>query len=145
MNTAIAWKEKNIIRLDDHQIVLESFTQWCQKEYPEIKLRNYKDSDEVFLLIVKSLISGEKIDLFITDYVHGGLNGHEMCIAIRAMERALSRPQMPILLLTLCSNNQSPIKEGLEEGIFTKYMSLTSTVEELVESMEELIIEDNKS
>lgn len=145
MHTAIFWKEKNIIRLDDHQIVLESFTQWCQKEYPEIMLRNYKNSDEVFLHIVSQLIKGEKIDLFITDFVHDGLNGYEMCLAIRAIERALNRPQMPILLLTLCSNNQSPIKEGLEEGIFTKYMSLTGTVEELVESMEELIIEDNKS
>ncbi|HKC35050.1 MAG TPA: hypothetical protein VKB95_03275, partial [Chitinophagaceae bacterium] len=124
MNTSIVWKEKNIIRLDDHQIVLNGLTQWCLRENPEISIRNYKTSDEVFLLIIESLISGKKIDLFITDFAHSGLNGYDMCKAIRALERALNKPPMLIMLLTLYGSKERFIKDGLEEGVFTRYLSL---------------------
>lgn len=139
MNTAIAWKEKNILRLDDHQIVLDGFTQWCRREQPEIEIRNYKDSDEVFLLIISQLIKGGKIDLFITDLAHGGLNGFEMCKSIRAIERALNRLPMPILLLTLCGNDIPDIKDGLAEGVFTRYLSLEAGPEEAIKCMEEMV------
>lgn len=139
MNTAIAWKEKNILRLDDHQIVLDSFSQWSRREQPEIRIRNFKDSDEVFFLIVSHIIKEEKIDLFITDFAHGGLDGYELCKAIRAMERALNRPQIPILLLTLYNSNERFIKDGLEEGVFTRYLSLEAGPEEVIRCMEEMI------
>ena len=139
MNTVIAWKEKNIIRLDDHQIVLNGLTQWCERENPEINIKNFKNSDEVFLLIITSLIKAEKIDLFITDFAHGGLNGYEMCKAIRALERALNRTGMPILLLTLYDRNVRVIKDGLEEGVFTRYLSLNTGPEEVIKCMEEII------
>lgn len=137
--TTVNWQEKNLIRLDDHQVVLDGFTQWCQQEFPEIIIRNYKDPDEVFLLIISQLIKGEKIDLFVTDLAHGGLNGYEMCKSIRAIERALNRPKMPILLLTLHSNNVPDIKNGLAEGVFTGYLSLGAGPEETINCMEEMI------
>ncbi|HWR32115.1 MAG TPA: response regulator [Chitinophagaceae bacterium] len=139
MNTTIGWKEKNIIRLDDHQLVLDGFTEWCQQEYPEIKLRNYKDPDEVFSLIVSSLFKDEKIDLFITDFAHSGLNGYEMCKAIRAIERALNRLPMPILLLTLYGNDIPDITDGLAKGVFTRYLSLGAGPEDTVRCIEEMI------
>lgn len=136
MNAAFAWKEKNIIRLDDHQIVLDGFTNWCRRECPELRIRNYKDSDAVFSFTISSLFKDEKIDLFITDYAHPGLNGYEMCKAIRAVERALNRQQMPILLLTLYDNNTPDIKEGLSIGVFTRYLSLEAGPEEVISCME---------
>ena len=139
MNTSIAWKEKNIIRLDDHQIVLNGLTQWCQQEYPEITIKSYKNTEEVFLLIVKSIIKGEKIDLFITDFTHNSLNGYEICKAFRSLERALNRLEMPIMLLTLCGSKDRLIKDGLEEGVFIRYLSLDTGPEEVIKCMEEMI------
>jgi|CXWL01.1.fsa_nt_gi CheY-like chemotaxis protein len=139
MNSVIAWKEKNIIRLDDHQIVLDGFTNWCQREHPEITIKNFTDPGKVFLFIVSALTRGEKIDLFITDFAHGSLNGYEMSKVIRVLEGALNGQQMPILLLTQYGNNVSPIKEGLEEGIFTRYLSLGAGAEETIMCMEEMM------
>ena len=61
MNTAISWKEKNIIRLDDHQIVLDGFTNWCRREHLEITIKNFTDPGKVFLYIVSALTKGEKL------------------------------------------------------------------------------------
>jgi DNA-binding NarL/FixJ family response regulator len=139
MNTVISWKEKNIIRLDDHQIVHDGFANWCKHEKLEIKIKCFKDPDEVFLFIVSSLIKGDRIDLFITDFAHGGLNGYEMCKAIRAMERALKRHRMPILLSTFYSHTVSPIKEGIQEGVFSHYLSLQEGSEETMRVIEEMM------
>ena len=142
MNPVIAWKEKNIIRLDDHQIVLDGFTNWCRRECPELRIRNYNDSDEVFSLIISSLFKDEKIDLFITDYAHPGLNGYEMCKAIRAVERAINRQQMPILLLTLYDKDTVPIRKGLADGTFTGYCSLGEDIELLSKIITDLVSHD---
>lgn len=139
MRTAISWKEKNIVRLDDHQIILDSFTQWCKRQNPEISIKNYSDPDNVFLQIVTSLTKGEKIDLFITDYAHAGLNGYEMCKSIRAIERALNRQPMPILLLTLFSSQTQILIDGLKEGVFTRYLSLEAVQEDVMECIQEML------
>jgi len=77
--------------------------------------------------------------LFISDFVHSGIDGYEMCNAIRAIERHLKRKPTPILLLTLLGNKHNVIQEGLRDGIFNRYISLNSAKDEILKNIEELV------
>jgi len=135
----INWSQKKIIHLDDHRIVLDGVLKGVRQINKKIRIDGYTDSDKAFHLVVTHIIQNKKIDLFISDFVHSGLDGHEMCNAIRAIERHLKRKPIPILLLTLLGNKHTVIQEGLRNGIFNRYVSLSSGKDEILKNIEELV------
>lgn len=139
MRTSYILNLKKIVHLDDHSIILKGIDKTIMNYNPQYHVTGYTNSDEAFATIVKGIIDDQQPDLFITDFSHPGLNGYEMCKAIRSFERGLNRKPMPIMLLTMHLEDMSLIQEGLKEGLFTKYLSLGSPAEALMSIVSEML------
>jgi DNA-binding LytR/AlgR family response regulator len=121
-----------IVHLDDHKIITDSVRNLILSEIANCDFVSFNDTDETFTYMIQSINFEERIDVFITDFTHNGMNGYELAKSIRKMENKLNRKPTPIILLTLHGNSVSGIRLGLKEKIFDNYFSLSADHHELV-------------
>lgn len=133
------WESKRIIHLDDHEIALTSAAKALRELAPGINIESYSNSDDAFDLLIISIVNNQSVDLFITDFVHSGLDGYEMCKSIRAIERDLEKSPIPILLLTMLESSDFMIQKGLEEKVFNTHLALNSVPEKILNEIEALL------
>jgi DNA-binding NarL/FixJ family response regulator len=129
---------KKIVYLDDHELFHKGLEQACLNKlaFPVHHVQ-FMDAASCIQYVNNSLSLKEPIDLIITDFNHPGLNGYEFAVAIRRLCLEAS-VHIPILLISMAGLDKEGIAKGMEEHVFDKYLSKSSTVDEVIAGITEL-------
>lgn len=111
-----------MVFLDDHCLFRSGVLSAIDPEKKIFFVQAFAHSADALRYISNSLDSGERIDLIVTDFMHPGADGYEFARSVRNYEAAFS-VRIPILLLTLYSQDYDSIRKGLKESIFSGYLS----------------------
>jgi DNA-binding NarL/FixJ family response regulator len=125
-------RRHKIIHLDDHKLVTDCIRDFVLSDVSNCDFMSFNDTNDAFNYIVNLINNNEIIDVFITDFAHPGMNGYVLSKSIRELENKMNRKPMKILLLTMFSNTFPEISRGLEQKIFSGYLSLSTSKEQII-------------
>jgi DNA-binding NarL/FixJ family response regulator len=123
-------KEPRVVHLDDHEIVRKTIESIISKEI-SCSIIGFANSAEALTYIRNGFQNNDEINLIITDLRHPGLNGYEFSKEVKNIANDYGK-RTSILLLCIDSEPNQIIKKGLEEKIFDKHLSLSSSSDEII-------------
>ena len=137
----ISLEEIKIVYLDDHALFSTAMSQQCIYPYfPNAQLIQFTNGDGAHEFLEASIKAHDKIDLFITDINHPGMQGDCLSHAIRSYERTFASPFIiPILVVSMVGDNEESIYFDNSGTVIQKYLTKASTVEEIVYTIQELL------
>ena len=137
----ISLEEIKIVYLDDHLLFSTAMSQQCIYPYfPNASLIQFTNGNSAHDYLKNGIKSHDKIDLFITDINHLGMQGDCLSHAIRSYERTFASPfKIPILIVSMAAENEESLYFDKTGTVIQKYLSKAATEEEIVYSMKELL------
>ena len=96
-----------IVYLDDHLLFSKAMSQECiYPNFPNARLLQFTNGDSAHDYLENAIKSNEKIDLFITDINHPGMQGDCLSHALRSYEKKFASPfKIPILIVSMAAEN----------------------------------------
>ena len=136
----ISLEEIKIVYLDDHALFSRAMSQQCIYPYfPNACLIQFTNGDRAHEFLEASIKAYDKIDLFITDINHPGIQGDYLAHFIRIHEKTSASPfVVPILVVSMVGDNEESIYFDNSGTVIQKYLTKAVTVEELVSTIKEL-------
>ena len=123
----------NVVHLDDHKLFCWGLRKCLEDRINTLNIISFNDSFEALNFIAESLKKKDRIDLIITDFNHGGLNGYDFGKTIRILEKVYDK-RIPILLLSMIAELPQ-ISKGYFEKVFDKGLSKNSSGEQIIEAI----------
>ena len=137
----VSLKEFKIVYLDDHLLFSTAMSQQCIYPYfPNASLTQFINGERAHDYLEDAIKAHDKIDLFITDINHSGMQGDCLSHALRIYEKKFASPfKIPILIVSMAAENQESVYFDNSGKVIQKYLTKAATVEEIVYSIQELI------
>ena len=137
----VSLEEFKIVYLDDHLLFSRAMSKLCIYPYfPNASLIQFTNGDRAHDYLENAIKAHDKIDLFITDINHPGMQGDCLAHAIRSYEKKFASPlKMPILIVSMGAENEESIYFDNSGTVIQKYLTKAATVEEIVYSIKELL------
>lgn len=137
----ISLEEIKIVYLDDHALFTKAMSQQCIYPYfPNAQLIQFTNGDSAHDYLEHVIQAHDKIDLFITDINHPGMQGDCLSHALRSHEKKFASPfKIPILIVSMGAENEESIYFDNSGTIIQKYLTKAATIEEIVYSIMELL------
>ena len=133
----ISLEEIKIVYLDDHLLFSKAMSQQCIYPYfPNAHLIQFTNGDKAHDYLKNAIKAHDKIDLFITDINHPGIQGDYLAHFIRTHEKTYSPPfVIPILVVSMVADNEGSLYFDKSGTVIQKYLTKAATVEEIVYSI----------
>ena len=131
---------KRIVYLDDHKLLRAGLIQNCINSlFKNAQVIEIPDGNQALDFIMEDLEQGNRIDLFITDVNHPGMNGIDICKAIRANEglKKLVR-KIPIVIICMAQNPALPKLK--EDQIIDAYFCKADEPVNIMDAIEDLLL-----
>ena len=137
----VSLEEIKIVYLDDHLLFSNAMSQQCICPYfPNARLLQFTNGDSAHDYLENAFKSNEKIDLFITDINHPGMQGDCLSHALRSYEKKFASPfKIPILIVSMAAENEESIYFDNSGTVIQKYLTKAATVEEIIYSIKDLL------
>ena len=137
----ISLEEIKIVYLDDHLLFSTAMSQQCIYPYfPNASLIQFTNGNSAHDYLKNAIKSHDKIDLFITDINHLGMQGDCLSHAIRSYKRTFASPfKIPILIVSMAAENEESLYFDNSGTVIQKYLTKAASVEEIVHSIQELL------
>ena len=134
-------EEIKIVYLDDHALFSTAMSQQCIYPYfPNAQLTQFINGDKAHDYLENAIKAHDKIDLFITDINHPGMQGDCLAHALRSYEKKFASPfKVPILIVSMAAENEESVYFDKSGTVIQKYLSKAATEEEIVYSIKELL------
>jgi DNA-binding NarL/FixJ family response regulator len=110
-----------IVHLDPHRLYARAFQEMVKKLAPNINYELIESRGHATRFVEERLAQGLSINLVITDYSPASINGYKFTIDVKALAMRF-RTSIPVLVLTVVSDEHPIIKEGLANGNFDVYL-----------------------
>jgi response regulator RpfG family c-di-GMP phosphodiesterase len=111
-----------IIHLDPNRLYAGTLKRILEK-LPNIKHRLFEAREDATQFVCEQLREGSLISLIITDYSPARINGYKFADDVKRLAAQSGITGIPVLLLTMVSDEHPVIKAGLENGYFTAYLN----------------------
>lgn len=137
----ISLEEIKIVYLDDHLIFSSAISKQCIYPYfPNAQLIQFTNGDKAHDYLEDATKAHDKVDLFITDINHPGMQGDCLAHALRSYEKKFTSPfKIPILIVSMGAENNESIYFDNSGTVIQKYLSKAVTEEEIIYSIQELL------
>jgi len=137
----ISLVEFKIVYLDDHLLFSNAMTKQCIYPYfPNACFIQFTNGDRAYDYLENAIKAHNKIDLFITDINHPGIQGDYLAHFIRTHEKTSASPfVIPILVVSMVADNEESVYFDNSGTVIQKYLTKAATVEEIVYSIMELL------
>lgn len=123
---------KRVIHLDDHNLFSTGLKNVLKKEFPNVYYLHFQDVDEALQYIANAIDENELISLLVTDFNHVGINGYEFAKKVRGLELG-KLARIPILLLSMTTESNPKVQDGLQEKVFDFYLPKSASPEDITE------------
>ena len=137
----ISLVEFKIVYLDDHLLFSKAMSQQCIYPYfPNAHLIQFTNGDKAHYYLENAIKGHYKINLFITDINHPGMQGDCLAHALRSYEKKFSSPfKIPILIFSMAPENEESVYLDNSGIVIQKHLTKAATVEEIIHSIKELL------
>jgi len=137
----VSLEEFKIVYLDDHLLFSKAMSQECIYPYfPNACVRQFTNGDKAHDYLEDAIKAHDKIDLFITDINHPGMQGDCLSHALRIYEKKFASPfKIPILIVSMAAENEESIYFDNSGTVIQKYLTKAATVKEIVYSIKVLL------
>jgi len=131
-------KKYKVIHVDDHNVVLRGVKHLIEENLPNVHVDSFQYTSDALEYIQDCLKLNRELDLILTDMSMPKMNGYEFALEAKSATIKHNK-KIPILLITIHSDEYSPIKEGLLKGVFDKYFGIGSDPSELISTIKGLL------
>ena len=108
--------------------------------FPNAELIQFTNGDSAHHYLEDAIKAHDKINLFITDINHTGMQGDCLSHALRSHEKKFASPfKIPILIVSMGAENEESKYFDNSGIVVQKYLTKAVTVEEIIYSIQELL------